>query len=37
MTTKGQMKQTFRVSFTASQAGENRKINAPNRKAYPVF
>ena len=28
-TTKGQMKPTFRVSLTASQAGENSQINAP--------
>ena len=28
-TTKGQMKPTFRVSLTASQAGENSQISAP--------
>ena len=28
-TTKGQMKPAFRVSLTASQAGENGQINAP--------
>ena len=28
-TTKGQMKPTFRGSLTASQAGENSQINAP--------
>ena len=28
-TTKGQMKPAFRVSLTASQAGENSQINAP--------
>ena len=30
MTTKGQMKPIFRVSSTASQAGENSQRNASN-------
>ena len=29
LTTKGQMKPTFRVNLTVSQAGENSQINAP--------
>ena len=36
MTTEGQMKATFRVSLTVSQAGENSQSNAPNIPLYPI-
>ena len=38
MTIKGKMSApTFRVSSTASQAGEKSQSNAPNILSYPVF
>ena len=37
MTTKGQMKPTFRLSLTASQVRENSQEMSPNIRSYPVF